>query len=123
MLFYFVSIALGSVQKRRFFIYIVSVANVRKKCYLTCSLDSDGQLTLVLCASAGYTTRKDLCALGNELSETSGVLVIDLSHLLGAEHTDFFLSAVRTEGRMLIFVSVHSENNLSGLQIQDSAKQ
>ena len=71
----------------------------------------------MLRTGTGNTAGKDLRILGNELSETSGVLVIDLSHLLGAEHADLFLSAVRTEGRMLIVVSVHSENNLSNLQI------
>ena len=83
------------------------VGNVGKKCHLACSLDSCGELSLVKCASAGYTSGKDLCSLGNELSELSNILIIDSLNLVLAEDTNLLSSVVRTESGALRFVSLH----------------
>ena len=48
---------------------------IRKKRDVTCSLDRNGQSSLVLCAVSGDTARQDLASLGDVLSQSSGVLI------------------------------------------------
>ena len=83
------------------------VGNIGKKCHLTCSLDSGGELSLVKSAGAGYTSGEDLCSLGNELSELSNVLVINSLNLVLAEDANLLSSVVLTEGGALRIVSLH----------------
>ena len=92
----------------------ILVGNVGKKCHLTCSLDSGGELSLVKSAGAGYTSGEDLSSLGNELSELCYILVIDSVNLILAEDANLLSSVHRTEGA-LILVSIHlnSPFNLS----------
>ena len=82
------------------------VGNVGKKSHLTCSLNSDGELTLVKSTSAGNTSGEDLCSLGNKLSELSYVLVINSLNLILAEDANLLSSVHRTEGALCI-VSIH----------------
>ncbi len=86
------------------------VADVGHKSHKSCSLNSNGQLTLMLCTSAGDAAGKDLCTLGSKLAETSGILVIDVLYLIQAELADLLLSAVvLTELTLTLrsFVSIH----------------
>ncbi len=83
------------------------VGNVGEKCHLACSLNSYGELSLVKSASAGNTSGEDLCSLGNELSELSNILVIDLVYLILAEDANLLSSVHRTEGGTLSIVSIH----------------
>ena len=90
-------------------IFLQSVGNVRKKSHLTSSLDRGGQLSLVKSAGARYAARKDLCSLGNELSELCNVLVINLGYLILAEDANLLSSVHRTECGTLSIVSFHFE--------------
>ena len=58
-------------------------------------------------ASTGYTSGEDLSSLGNELSELSYVLIIDIVNLVLAEDANLLSSVHRTEGGTLIIVSFH----------------
>ena len=58
-------------------------------------------------AVAGYTSGEDLSSLGNELSELSYVLVIDVRNLILAEDANLLSSVVRTECGTLSIVSIH----------------
>ena len=58
-------------------------------------------------ASTGYTSGKDLSSLGDELSELSYVLVINIVNLVLAEDTNLLSSMSRTEGRTRGIVSLH----------------
>src|SRR4051794_7949759 len=54
-------------------------------------LDGDGDVTLVLDAVPGHPTSADLAAVGDELAEQRGVLVVDTGRLLLAELADLLL--------------------------------
>ena len=71
------------------------VGHVGKKSHLTSSLDSYGELSLVKSAGAGNTSGEDLSSLGDELSELSYILVIDLAYFILAEDTNL-LSLARS---------------------------
>lgn len=96
------------------------IANVRKQSNLTGALDSRVQLALVLCTSAGNTTGKDLCTLGNELSQLCNILVINGVDLVYAENANLLFSVHRTEGTRILVVSFHlkKSQNLSDPKIQ-----
>ena len=97
----------------------VLVGYVGKKCHLASSLDSSGKLSLVKSAVAGYTSGKDLRALGGELSELSGILVVDIVHFILAEDANLLSSVHRTERGTLTFVSFHfNGHNLSDSRFQ-----
>src|SRR3954449_2789614 len=59
--------------------------------HLTSVLDRDGHVALVLDAVAGHPTRADLAAVGDELAEQGGVLVVDTGRLLLAELANLLL--------------------------------
>src|SRR3954453_15105734 len=54
-------------------------------------LDRDGDVALVLDAVAGHPTGADLAAVGDELAEQGGVLVVGTGRLLLAELADLLL--------------------------------
>src|SRR5215212_5991498 len=58
---------------------------------LTRVLHRDRHVTLVLDAVAGHPTRADLAAVGDELAEQRGVLVVDTGRLLLAELANLLL--------------------------------
>src|SRR5262245_66514562 len=64
---------------------------VRQQGHLAGVLDRDGDVTLVLDAVAGHPTRTDLAAVGDELAEQGGVLVVDTGRLLLAELANLLL--------------------------------
>src|SRR3954469_9026392 len=59
--------------------------------HLTGVLDRDGDVALVLDAVAGHPPRADLAAVGDELAEQGGVLVVDTGRLLLAELANLLL--------------------------------
>ena len=80
---------------------------------MTCSLNSDGQLTLVKSAGAADSSGKDLCALAYALLESGNVLVIDVLDLVCAELANLSVSLIRlAEGLValslgLILIVIH----------------
>ena len=86
------------------------VGYVGKKCHLASSLDSCSKLSLVKSTVAGNTSGEDLCSLGNELSELSNILVIDLVYLILAEDANLLSSVVLAECGTLSIVSIHFDN-------------
>ena len=68
------------------------VGDVWKKSNNTRALDSGGELSLVLCAGAGDSSGKDLRAFGDALSQSDGVLVVDVFDVVSAEHANFLSS-------------------------------
>ena len=89
-----------------FYIQLLLVGNVGKKCHLASSLDSYGELSLVKSAGAGNAAGKNLCSLGDELSELGNVLVINFGYLVLAEDANLLSSVHRTEGTLRI-ISFH----------------
>ena len=85
----------------------ILVGNVGEKCHLASSLDSYGELSLVKSAGAGNTSGEDLSSLGNEFSELSYVLVIDIGCLVLTENANLLSSVHRTEGGTLCIVLFH----------------
>ena len=61
---------------------------VGKKSKMTSTLDSGCQLSLMLCANACYTARKDFTSLGSVAAELTGILVVDVLGFFYAERTD-----------------------------------
>ena len=80
-----------------------------QKSSLTGTLDSGGQLSLVLSTGAGYTAGKNLCVFGDEFSQLCHVFVIDGNGLFSAEKANFLSSVHRGTGRTGCIISVHSE--------------
>ena len=86
------------------------VGNVGQKCHLACSLYSNSKLSLVKSASTANAAGKDLSSLGNELSELSNILVIDLCYLVLAEDANLLLSVHRAEGSARSIISLHDNS-------------
>ena len=80
-----------------------------QKSSLTGTLNSGGQLSLVLSAGAGYTAGKNLCVFRDELSELCNVFVVDSNGLFSAEKANFLSSVHRSTGRTGRIISVHNE--------------
>jgi hypothetical protein len=82
-------------QQPKFINYIPKLfADEGKQCYVTCSLDSISEFSLVLSAGTGYTAGKNLRTFGNELSESCNIFVIDVFNFFSAEYANFLSSAV-----------------------------
>ena len=74
---------------------------------MACSLDGDGQLTLVHSAGTGNTSGKDLCSFRNKLSELCNILVINIANLVLTEDANLLSSVHGTESGTLCIVSIH----------------
>ena len=85
----------------------ILVGNIGEKCHLASSLNSNSKLSLVKSAGAGNTSGEDLCSLGNELSELSDILVINVGNFVLAEDANFLSSVYGTESGTLSIVSIH----------------
>jgi len=57
---------------------------------MTCTLDCDGQLTLMLCTNTGHSARQDLGTIGKITAQLCGILIIDLANFIYAERAYFF---------------------------------
>lgn len=88
---------------RCFFIKLILVAYVRNKSHLSCSLYSDGKLTLVNSAGAGDSSGKNLGTLAYELLQSYSILVIDVIDLISAEETNLLLLSHRAERTLSVF--------------------
>src|SRR6185436_15245353 len=66
-------------------------AGVRQQRHLAGVLDRRGDVPLVLGAVAGHPTGTDLAAVGDELPQQTGVLVVDVGDLLLAENANLLL--------------------------------
>ena len=82
----------GSFELRGFYC-IKLVADVCEKRNGSCALNCNGDLTLVLCASSGYSSGEDLGALAYALSESCYILIVDVLDLVGAEKADLLALA------------------------------
>lgn len=56
---------------------------------MTRTLDRRGQLTLMSCAGAGYTTGQDLASLGHVTAKTRDILIIDMLYFINTETANF----------------------------------
>jgi hypothetical protein len=59
------------------------------------SLDRNSQLTLMICAGAGYTTGENLGSLSHALLQLCDILVVDLLNAVYAEHANLLARALR----------------------------
>lgn len=64
------------------------VSAERKQSDSSCSLNSEINLTLMLCACTSYTTRKNLTSFGNEAAKRSNILVINGVYVIYAALAD-----------------------------------
>ena len=55
---------------------VKSVCGVGKNSNISCSLDSGGELSLMISAGTGYTAGKDLRSFGSEAAKLCSILVI-----------------------------------------------
>lgn len=82
---------------------LISVGNIGKQSNLTSALDSGRKFTLMLCTSSGNSSGKDLSTLGNELSELCGILIVNVSYLVGTEYANLFSFAVDSDRALYYF--------------------
>ena len=73
------------------------VADEGQQSSLASTLDSDVNLSLMLSASTGDAARMNLASLADELAQSLGVLIINVSDLVCAENADL-LSLVAHKG-------------------------
>ena len=86
------------VKPHCFFVrFLRLIADEGQKSCLASTLDSDIDLSLVLCASAGDAARMNLASLADELAQSLGVLIINVSDLVCAENANL-LSLIAIEG-------------------------
>jgi len=89
-----------------------SVVGVGEKSDVSCTLDSGGQLSLMICAGAGNSAGQDLGTLRNVSAESGDILVVDDFNLIDAEVANLFASlAVHGTGRA--FCLFQNENLLT----------
>ncbi len=86
----------------------ILVGDVRKKSYLTCTLNSGVELSLVYCTCAGNSSGKNFSALANELAKLCRILVIDKGNLICAEDTYLFSLCTHSGAcRTSVLCSIH----------------
>ncbi len=100
---------------RRFLFTQILVCDVRKKCYLTSSLDCCVELSLVYCTCSRNSSGKNFAALADELAKLCRILVIDKGNLISAEDTYFLSLCTHSRAcRTSVLCSLHlmkSSNN------------
>ena len=80
------------------------VADEGEKSDMTGSLDSLGQLSLMLCASACDSAGQNFSSLGSKFSESCNILIIDVFYLFSTENANFFLLSVHANRLLLHFL-------------------
>jgi len=106
--------------------FLFLVCNVRKKSDLSCTLDSCVELSLVLRASTGNSSGKDLSALTDELTKLCRILVVDEVYLICTENANLFSSAHHRTGRTnscFCLIVIHDKNLLLILLMYNSERQ
>ena len=78
---------------------------------MSCSLDSNCKLTLVVSTSACNTSWKNLSSLGHALSELSEILVINFLDSVSTEHTNLLAWFLRGTGISFLFHDFSSYRN------------
>lgn len=78
---------------------------------MSCSLDSNCELTLVVSASACYTSWKNLSSFGHALSELSEILVINFLDSVSTEHTNLLARLLRGTRISFLFHDFSSYRN------------
>ena len=71
-----------------------SVAYIREQSDVSCSLDRNCQLTLMISTGAGDTAGQDLGSFRHALLELSDILVVDLLYTVYAEHANLLARAL-----------------------------
>lgn len=84
--------------------YALSVRSVGHKCNVASTLDSCGELSLMLCASTGYTARKNLRSVGSVLTELVYIFVVDALNFIYAEGANL-LAALSVGASVSLIVS------------------
>jgi len=81
-----------------------------KQCKVTGAFDRNGQLTLVMCAGAGYSAGQNLGSLRNKAAKLCNILVINCVDSVNTESADLFagFASARTAVPVLSVVSVIS---------------
>jgi hypothetical protein len=84
-----------------------SVAAEGKQCKMTRTLDSDGQLTLMMCASTGYSAGENLRSLRNKAAKLGNIFIIDCVDLINTKTANLFTGLTSAGAAVLsiIFVS------------------
>jgi hypothetical protein len=71
---------------------------VREQGHVAGALDGDGDDSLVLLARACLAARLDLAAVADEHAQPGDVLIVDASHVIGAEAADLAAAAKASRG-------------------------
>jgi hypothetical protein len=71
---------------------------VRQQRNVSRPLQSDGEHPLVASAGAGLAARLDLAAVADEHAQPGDVLIVDASHVIGAEAADLAAAAKASRG-------------------------
>ena len=93
-----------------FFRNFRSVAYIRQKCKMTCTLDGYRQLSLMTRTRSGHSAGNDLRSLGQVSSQTRNVFIIYLFYLINAKRTYFlmrFASVCKLVITFKFFVFIH----------------
>ena len=79
-------------------------ANIGKKSHISCSLDGDRQISLMLSANARSSAGNDFSLFGNKLLQSVDVFIIDDGIFFGAEQANLlFGSAAHLFARFICF--------------------
>lgn len=79
---------------------------------MSCTLDCNSQLTLMLCAGTGYTAWNNLGSLREISSQTRDILIIDAFNLINTESADFSSALTVHAASIVISFSFHGLNLL-----------
>ena len=69
-------------------VLILLFSSIRNECNVSCSLDSYGKLSLVLCAGTGDSSGKNLGTLRNKAAKLSNILIVYEFNLIDTELAD-----------------------------------
>jgi len=83
------------------------VVCVRNKCDVSCTLNSNSKLSLMLCASTCDSSGKDLCALREHSAILCDILIIDMFDLIYTKAASFLLHLLAFECRLFGTFSIH----------------
>ena len=78
---------------------------------MTSTLDSDCQLALMVCTSAGYSARENFSSLGDEAAELLNILVINVVYLINTEAA-YLLAALTATTAIVSFCSACLEGQV-----------
>lgn len=97
-------------------VLILLFSSIRNERNVSCSLDSYGKLSLVLCAGTGDSSGKNLGTLRNKAAKLSNILIVYEFNLIDTELADF------TSGLSVSLRSVFSFHNATSLNYNQNGK-